>query len=148
MDKLVDLGIEREPHCCPCGSRPCFPSVARVSLESGRSISMAELQVGDRVQAGNCNFNVDLYTSNYLKQEVKDLWHIYLSIYLSIYQLCTGVDPLPIRSLPYRASLLIMDPVMNPSMDPVRSPLMDPVMSPISIRSRSAPENQQISNFR
>ena len=36
--------------CCPCAK--CFPSLARVSLENGESVTMAELQVGDRVQAG------------------------------------------------------------------------------------------------
>ena len=38
------------PICCPCVR--CFPSIARVYLENGESITMAELQVGDRIQAG------------------------------------------------------------------------------------------------
>ena len=36
--------------CCPCAR--CFPSVAKVYLENGESVTMAELQIGDRVQAG------------------------------------------------------------------------------------------------
>ena len=40
--------------CCACngGSGGCFPSVASVSLENGKSVTMAELQVGDKVQTG------------------------------------------------------------------------------------------------
>ena len=30
----------------------CFPSKSRVSLENGKSVTMAELQTGDRIQAG------------------------------------------------------------------------------------------------
>ena len=36
--------------CKKCGG--CFPSMARVSLENGKSVTMAELEVGDRIQAG------------------------------------------------------------------------------------------------
>ena len=36
----------------PPQSSGCFPSVARVSLENGKSVSMSELQKGDRVQTG------------------------------------------------------------------------------------------------
>ena len=35
--------------CCNC-----FPSTARVSLENGNLVTMSELQIGDRVQAGTC----------------------------------------------------------------------------------------------
>ena len=30
----------------------CFPGIARLNLENGKSITMSELQVGDRVQTG------------------------------------------------------------------------------------------------
>ena len=40
---------------CYCCSR-CFPSEARVSLENGKSVSMSELQIGDKVQTGRNNF--------------------------------------------------------------------------------------------
>ena len=33
--------------CCAC-----FPATARVALESGKSVTMSELQMGDRVQTG------------------------------------------------------------------------------------------------
>ena len=31
----------------------CFPSMAKIKLENGVSITMSELQVGDQVQTGN-----------------------------------------------------------------------------------------------
>ena len=52
---LSPTGFTRR-FCCPvCQGNTkvaCFPSMARVSLENGKSVTMAELQVGDRVQAG------------------------------------------------------------------------------------------------
>ena len=44
-------------HCCvapppPQESENCFPSSARVLLENGKSVTMSELQIGDRVQTG------------------------------------------------------------------------------------------------
>ena len=36
--------------CCECN--PCFPAEARVSLESGKSLTMSELEIGDRIQTG------------------------------------------------------------------------------------------------
>ena len=38
------------PICCWC--RSCFPAAARVSLESGETITMTELKRGDRVKTG------------------------------------------------------------------------------------------------
>ena len=43
--------------CCDCKD-PCFPSTARASLENGRSVTMAELQIGDKVQTGRDLANV------------------------------------------------------------------------------------------
>ena len=40
------------PSCCPCA--PCFPGEASVSLENGKSLTMSELQIGDKVQTGKC----------------------------------------------------------------------------------------------
>ena len=34
------------------GGRGCFPVSARLSLESGKSVAMSELQIGDKVQTG------------------------------------------------------------------------------------------------
>ena len=38
--------------CCDCGSSSCFPSTSKVNLESGKSVTMSELQLGDRVKTG------------------------------------------------------------------------------------------------
>ena len=41
--------------CCNCpfsSSGSCFPTTARVNLEGGKSVTMSELQIGDRVQTG------------------------------------------------------------------------------------------------
>ena len=43
-------GSDEIYECCECSS--CFPAKARVSLENGKHKTMAELQVGDRVQTG------------------------------------------------------------------------------------------------
>ena len=47
----------RQYLCCECID-PCFPSTARASLENGRSVTMAELQIGDKVQTGKDITNV------------------------------------------------------------------------------------------
>ena len=36
--------------CCKCDSSSCFPSASKVSLESGKSVTMSELQLGDWVK--------------------------------------------------------------------------------------------------
>ena len=33
-------------------SEGCFPSEAKVSLENGKSVTMSELQIGDKVKIG------------------------------------------------------------------------------------------------
>ena len=49
--------------CCKCDSsppsppppqknNPCFPGTAQVILETGKSVTMSELQIGDKVQTG------------------------------------------------------------------------------------------------
>ena len=44
----------------PSSPDSCFPATARVSLENGKTIKMAELQPGEKVKAGThelfCNF--------------------------------------------------------------------------------------------
>ena len=57
-------------HCCPCNcecgreikngryvckecSNDCFPSTAMIKLEGGKSVTMSELMIGDKIQAGN-----------------------------------------------------------------------------------------------
>ena len=47
--KCVELR-DGQWHCCDC--HRCFPSTARVSYENGKSVTMFELQIGDRVQTG------------------------------------------------------------------------------------------------
>lgn len=45
------------------GGQTCFPASARVTLENGRSVSMAELRIGDRVYVGGGRFSpVTLFT--------------------------------------------------------------------------------------
>ena len=53
-------------HCCPAMTTtttttaaptpapavPCFPAAAKVNFDSGKSVTMAELQIGDHVQTG------------------------------------------------------------------------------------------------
>ena len=36
----------------------CFPSMAKVMLESGISVTMLELKIGDKVQTGICIKNL------------------------------------------------------------------------------------------
>ena len=33
-------------------SKGCFPSMAKVKVETGKLVTMSELQIGDRVQTG------------------------------------------------------------------------------------------------
>ena len=60
--------------CCTCSppssssdsGEGCFPSFAKVNLENGKSVTMSELQVGDRVQTG-----IDVwYTPSFLSENV------------------------------------------------------------------------------
>ena len=37
---------------CDCYKKNCFPANAKVKLESGKSVKMSELQIGDKVQRG------------------------------------------------------------------------------------------------
>ena len=41
-------------YCCNCQFCPkgCFPAASKVSLENGKSVTMSELQVGDKVKTG------------------------------------------------------------------------------------------------
>ena len=32
----------------------CFPSLAKVKMQTGNYVTMSELQIGDRVKAGRC----------------------------------------------------------------------------------------------
>ena len=50
-------------HCCegipthtkaPGASSSCFPSTASVNLQNGKSVTMSDLQIGDKVQTGTC----------------------------------------------------------------------------------------------
>ena len=100
------------PFCCPCGCKygicwlqpsfiiivspihsygplccmneyNCFPSKAKVSLESGNAITMDELEIGDRIQAGehilysamktkHCNSCLNLF---FIKKEISiSIW--------------------------------------------------------------------------
>ena len=54
-------------HFTDSGGGGCFPSVARVQLEHGKSILMSELQTGDRVQTGRDFFVKVLFHCHYLE---------------------------------------------------------------------------------
>ena len=60
--------------CCFCGTLPCFPGSATVNLENGDSVTMYELQLGDKVQTGMdseiCNFSI-LHTVKHLSNQAK-----------------------------------------------------------------------------
>ena len=46
--------------CCDCDfqkKKKCFSSASEVNLENGKSVTISELQLGDRVQTGNEIFN-------------------------------------------------------------------------------------------
>ena len=49
--------------CCGCN---CFPAAARVSLETGETITMAELKRGDRVKTGDISFTIVFEIWNYV----------------------------------------------------------------------------------
>ena len=40
--------VSAPDHCCPC----CFPGTGTINLQSGKSVKISELQIGDRVQTG------------------------------------------------------------------------------------------------
>ena len=46
---LGATGAKPTWHCKSCG---CFPAAATVKLESGKSLKMSELQIGDQVETG------------------------------------------------------------------------------------------------
>ena len=50
----MSCGENTGEECCTCENHTpkCFPSAARVSLENGKLVKIAELQTGDRVQTG------------------------------------------------------------------------------------------------
>ena len=39
---------------CFISDAGCFPSTAKVTLNNGKSITMSELEIGDKVQTGTC----------------------------------------------------------------------------------------------
>ena len=40
--------------CSISNSSGCFPSTAQVTLNMGKSITMSELEIGDKVKTGTC----------------------------------------------------------------------------------------------
>ena len=44
----VAVPVGAPEYCCEC----CFPGTGTVNLESGKSVKMSELKIGDRVQTG------------------------------------------------------------------------------------------------
>ena len=64
--------------CCPCPppppppkSKTCFPSFAKVYLESGKMIAVRDLQLGDKVQTGmDCGRDAFNLSSKITYQEI------------------------------------------------------------------------------
>ena len=48
--------------CCNCA---CFPSMAKVQLQNGKTVTMSELQIGNQVQTGIYFANQQPYYSFY-----------------------------------------------------------------------------------
>ena len=46
------ISEKRQEECTLACDSDCFPAAAMVNLENGKSVMMAELQVGDKVQTG------------------------------------------------------------------------------------------------
>ena len=45
----------------PPPTTSCFPSIAKVKLQNGKSITMSELQIGDQVQTGVYKFDINIF---------------------------------------------------------------------------------------
>lgn len=68
------------PPCAPCAKprRLCFPAISRVTLESGVSITMRQLNIGDRV--GTLGTDGETMFSEviaFLHKEIKTVAHFY-----------------------------------------------------------------------
>lgn len=66
--------------CAPCARprRLCFPSISRVTLESGVSITMRQLNIGDRVRTlGTKGETIFSEVIAFLHKEVKTVAHFY-----------------------------------------------------------------------
>ena len=68
------------PPCAPCAKprRLCFPAISRVTLESGASITMRQLNIGDRVRTLGTNGQT-MYSEviAFLHKEIKTAAHYY-----------------------------------------------------------------------
>ena len=55
-DRCICYPYPYPPYCCDCSPPPpsseCFPATATVSLENGETVTMSELQIGDKVATG------------------------------------------------------------------------------------------------
>ena len=68
--------LPKTTHCCECGPKPsppkCFPAAARTKLENGRSVSMLDLQIGDKVQTGK---NTEHHSNQFFREYGKFTTH-------------------------------------------------------------------------
>ena len=72
--KKIDKCVGPSPFkCYDCGSSSssstqsggeCFPATAKVTLDSGKSVKMSELQIGDQVQTGMKSVTLDILYSD------------------------------------------------------------------------------------
>ena len=50
MQKVIHMSIFSE--LFPDKKKPCFPSEGKVETENGKTVTISELQIGDKVKAG------------------------------------------------------------------------------------------------
>ena len=55
-----DFDIPALDSCCECSPITCFPSRARVSLENGETVTMADLKRGDRIKTSKYKYSEDI----------------------------------------------------------------------------------------
>ena len=90
-DILSPTGLTSWKCCSPCQVSTrveCFPSIARVSLENGKSVTMAELQVGDKVKAGKQMHYFSILVQYMFDSCLKSEQLIHFIIFISIANDC------------------------------------------------------------
>ena len=53
--------------------KKCFPSMAKVNVENGESVTMSELQIGDKVKTGTNMFTLDLQVADIIRNRFVSL---------------------------------------------------------------------------
>ena len=55
----------------PSSSSGCFPSESRVKLENGKSVTMSELQIGDKIQTGTHQYSLLCFSNLCIENQMK-----------------------------------------------------------------------------